>query len=62
MKFSINNLIAAIPIKYYQIPFDGTYFRNESELIDLLEEKLIKAVERQNAIGCSNWFLFIGWA
>lgn len=48
MHFSINNLIEAKPIKYYQIPFDGAYLNNtENELIDLLEEKLIKAVERQ---------------
>ncbi|NCI49102.1 asparagine synthase (glutamine-hydrolyzing) [Sediminibacterium roseum] len=36
------------PVKYYQIPFNGDYSKaSESELIDLLQEKLRSAVKRQ---------------
>jgi asparagine synthase (glutamine-hydrolysing) len=35
--------------KYYEVPFEGQYYNQhtEEELIELLEQKLLKAVERQ---------------
>ena len=48
LKFNVKNPNKIAFNKYYKIPFNGVYLENsEEELIDLLDEKLKKAVERQ---------------
>lgn len=48
MKFKIKNFINAIPIRYYKINFNGEYSNlSEIDLINILDIKLTKAVERQ---------------
>ena len=48
MKFNIKNFINAIPIRYFKINFNGEYSNlSEIDLINLLDTKLTKAVERQ---------------
>ena len=48
ISLDLNNLDHFTVQKYYQIPFDGTYkYTNEAETIQLLDQKLNIAVERQ---------------
>ncbi len=48
LKIDIGKEVSFTPIKYYQIDFNGNYSdKSENELVDELEEKLLKAVERQ---------------
>lgn len=48
IKISSNGTFSINQQKYYEIPFSGKYLKNiEPEIIDSLEEKLLKSVERQ---------------
>ncbi|TBW30125.1 asparagine synthase (glutamine-hydrolyzing) [Gramella sp. KN1008] len=48
ISLSLNDPVTIIERKYYQIPFKGEYSsKNEDVLVDELEQKLLKAVDRQ---------------
>lgn len=48
LKFSINSSVKNKIVKYYDIPFNGTYLNlPEEDIINQLEEKLLSAVKRQ---------------
>lgn len=48
LHFKLKDYFSAKPVKYYQIPFDGSYYElNENQLIDQLELTLLAAVKRQ---------------
>lgn len=49
LKGNINDINDINLVKYYSVPFNGKYLKNdtEEELIDKLEEHLLKAVDRQ---------------
>ena len=48
LKFNVKNPNKIVFNKYYKIPFNGVYLENsEEELIDLLDTKLQRAVQRQ---------------
>lgn len=48
LRIGIGEKISYNPVKYYQVNFNGNYSdQSEHELIDELEKKLLKAVERQ---------------
>lgn len=48
LEFDLNKKESLKKHKYYEIPFDGTYSKaSEEDLIDILDEKFKKAVQRQ---------------
>lgn len=48
LRIGVGKKISLNPVKYYQIDFNGNYSnQSEHELVDELEKKLLKAVERQ---------------
>lgn len=48
LDFDIDKWEDALPVPFYQIPFDGKYSTlTEEQLIDQLDEKLVNAVKRQ---------------
>jgi asparagine synthase (glutamine-hydrolysing) len=48
LKFKISNFLSSKAIRYYKIDYNGQYSNlKELDLINMLEEKLTKAVERQ---------------
>lgn len=48
LRIDVGKKISVNPVKYYQLDFNGIYSdQSEDELVDELEKKLLKAVERQ---------------
>lgn len=48
LRIDVGKKISVNPVKYYQLDFNGIYSdQSEDELVDELERKLLKAVERQ---------------